>query len=205
MLRVALTGGIASGKSLVADTFARLGAPVVDADVIAREVVAPGSEGLAAVVDAFGGGVLAADGTLDRARLRRYVFRDDDARRRLEGILHPLIRRRMEERLDEHAASGAPYAIAVIPLLVETGQCGAFDRVLVVDAPTDVQIERVMERDGISEAEARSIVERQAGRHERLAHADDVITNDATIDPSSGLEQRVAALDREYRQLAAAG
>lgn len=204
MLRVGLTGGIASGKSLVAEEFAALGVPVVDTDVIAREVVAPGTEGLAAVVDAFGDDVLDADGNLDRARLRRLVFSDDAARRRLEAILHPRIRAIMDVRLEACAEAGAPWALAVVPLLVETGQQDRFDRILVVDVPEDAQVARLMTRDGSSEADARAILARQAGRDERLRHADDVLLNDDAPEPRAALRARIAALDRRYRELAGA-
>lgn len=206
MLRVGLTGGIASGKSLVADAFARLGVPVVDADVLAREVVAPGSDGLAAVVDAFGPEVLDADGRLDRRQLRARIFADDAARTRLEQILHPRIRTAMDARLDAHEQAGAEWALAVIPLLVETGQQARFDRILVVDAPTSVQLARLQARDGASEAEARAILDRQVGREERLRHAHDVIVNDgdSTSDSTrgSGLQARITELDAQYRRLA---
>lgn len=204
MLRVGLTGGIASGKSLVAEEFAALGVPVVDTDVIAREVVEPGTEGLAAVVEAFGDDVLDADGNLDRARLRRLVFSDDAARRHLEAILHPRIRAIMDARLDACAEAGAAWALAVVPLLVETGQQDRFDRILVVDVPEDTQVTRVMARDGSSEADARAILARQAGRDERLRHADDVLLNDDAPEPRAALRARIAGLDRRYRELAGA-
>lgn len=205
MLRVGLTGGIASGKSLVADAFARLGVPVVDADVLAREVVTPGSDGLAAVVDAFGSEVLAADGQLDRRQLRARIFADDAARARLEQILHPRIRAAMDAQLDAHAAAGADWALAVIPLLVETGQRDRFDRILVVDAPEAVQVARLQARDHASETEARAILERQADREQRLRHADDVIVNAGDDTADAALHERLAELDRNYRRLANAG
>lgn len=202
MLRVGLTGGIASGKSLVADAFARLGVPIVDADVVAREVVAPGTDGLAAVVDAFGREVLDADGRLDRRRLRARIFADDAARTRLEQILHPRIRAAMDAQLDAHENAGTAWALAVIPLLIETGQQARFDRLLVVDAPESVQLARVQARDGASEAEARAILDRQAPRDERLRHADDVIVNDSDDTSDPALQARIAELDRQYRHLA---
>ena len=205
MLRVVLTGGIASGKSLVAERFAARGVPVVDTDVIAREVVEPGSEGLAAVVAAFGDDVLTADGHLDRAGLRRRIFADDAERERLEAVLHPRIRAEMHRQLDAHEHAGAPWALAVIPLLVETHQAGDFDRVIVVDTPEAAQIARVMARDGGSEADARAILERQASRAERLRLADHVITNEDVADPIGTIDPQVAALDAAFRRLAVDG
>ena len=201
MLRVGLTGGIASGKSRVAELFSARGVPVVDADVLAREVVAPGSDGLDAVVAAFGAEVLDHDGALNRARLRQHIFADDAARKRLEAILHPRIRERMDRALAAHAEAGHPWALAVIPLLVETGQQGRFDRILVVDASEATQIARLAARDGATEGDARAILARQARRAERLRHADDVIANDA--DDAPALAERVAELDTFYRGLAA--
>lgn len=198
---VGLTGGIASGKSAVAARFAALGVAVLDADLVAREVVAPGSEGLAALVDAFGLGILDATGALDRRRMREQVFADAAARGRLESILHPRIRRLLHERAD--AATGA-YAIVAIPLLAEGGGRAAYpwlDRVLVVDAPETAQLTRLAARDGIDDALARRMVEAQASRTQRLAIADDVLVNAGGVD---ALDGPVAALDRRYRQLAQA-
>lgn len=203
MLRVALTGGIASGKSLVAELFAARGVPVVDADVAARAVVEPGSEGLAAVVAAFGTDVLDDEGRLDRSTLRQRIFGDDEARQRLEAILHPRIRTWMAERLQAYAEAGYPWALAVIPLLVETGQQAQYDRVLVVDAPESVQRERLRRRDGTRDEEADAILRRQASRAERLRHADDVLDNSDDNADHKELVRRVAELDARYRALAA--
>ena len=145
--RVALTGGIASGKSTVADLFAALGVPVIDTDVIAREVVEPGRPALAQVAEAFGPDVLDAEGRLDRKRMREHIFSDPDARRRLEAILHPAIRAEMER---QSQAAGGPYQVLVIPLLAEGGRRDHVDRVLLVDVPEELQIQRVMWRDGVS-------------------------------------------------------
>lgn len=196
-LRIGLTGGIASGKTTVADLFAARGVPVLDTDRIARDVVAPGTPGLREVVAAFGPGVLAADGSLDRRALRERVFANPAERRRLESLLHPRIRAELERR---SAAAGGPYQVLVIPLLVEGGGQTRVDRVLVVDCPEDVQLARLMARDGGTEAAARAILAAQASREERLAVADDVIVNDG---PREALEAAVAALDTRYRQLAA--
>lgn len=203
MLVVGLTGGVASGKSLVGQYFAALGVATVDADALAREVVAPGSEGLAAVTDAFGADVVAADGTLDRAALRRRIFDDDAARVRLEGILHPRIRTLMDARIEARRGAGDAYCVAIVPLLVETGRAARYDRVLVVDAPEAVQIARLRARDGTDADAARAMLARQASRSKRLAHADDVIANGDAVAPDIGVRCQVAALDRKYRALTA--
>lgn len=196
-LRVGLTGGVASGKTAVADAFAALGVPVLDADAIAREVVAPGRPALAGIVDAFGPGVLDALGALDRRALRERVFRDPDARRRLESLLHPAIWQELDR---QSAAAGGAYQVLVIPLLVETGATGAVDRVLVVDCPVETQLARLAERDGETEAAGRAMLAAQATRAARLAAAHDVLVNDGTLEE---LRHKVAALDRSYRALAA--
>lgn len=196
-LRVGLTGGVASGKTAVADAFAALGVPVLDADAIAREVVAPGRPALAGIVDAFGPGVLDALGALDRRALRERIFRDPDARRRLESLLHPAIWQELDR---QSAAAGGAYQVLVIPLLVETGATGAVDRVLVVDCPVETQLARLAERDGETEAAGRAMLAAQATRAARLAAAHDVLVNDGTLEE---LRHKVAALDRSYRALAA--
>jgi dephospho-CoA kinase len=199
MFTVGLTGGIGSGKSTVADCFAAHGVPVIDTDVIARELTAPGGTALDAIRAVFGATVMQADGTLDRAALRRRVFADSAARRRLEAILHPRIRQRVGQRL---ATLTAPYALVVIPLLVETGGYrDVLDRVLVVDCPEDVQVARVMARSGLTHDEIKAILAAQAGRAERLAVADDIIVNTAGLEALRG---EVAALHQRYLALAAA-
>mgnify|MGYP001241812978 FL=1 len=197
---IGLTGGVASGKSAVAARFEALGVVVADADVAAREAVAVGSPGLAEVVEAFGPEVLAADGSLDRAAMRRRVFNDDAQRLKLEGIVHPRVRAALSE-----ACKQAPgtYAVAAIPRLAEGGGREAYpwlQRILVVDVPREVQLKRLLARDGIDQALAERMIEVQATREERLAIADDVIVNDGPID---ALDAHVAALDRRYRALAA--
>ena len=194
--RVALTGGIASGKTTVANLFAALGVPLVDSDVIAREVVEPGQPALAAVARAFGPEVLGPDGRLDRRRLREIIFADPAARARLEGILHPAIRTEMER---QSAAAVAPYHLLVIPLLAEGGGRDRADRVLVVDVPEDAQIERLMARDAVSRQQAEASLQAQASRAARLAIADDVVTNTGHIDDLRG---QVAALHARYVKLA---
>ncbi len=176
--RVGLTGGIASGKSLVAGMFADRGVPVIDTDVIAREVVRPGEPALADIEREFGPDVLAADGTLDRRHLRELVFADDDKRRRLEAILHPRIR---DAAVAQSARAGGPYQIIVVPLLVGSPMQTLMDRILVVDCSVETQVERLQERDAESAAQARRMIAAQASRDERLAIADDVVANDGSI------------------------
>ncbi len=196
MLRIGLTGGIASGKSTVADLFAARGAAVLDTDVIAREVVVPGSHALAALVAAQGGGILDDEGRLDRAELRRRIFADAVTRREVEAILHPEIARELERQA---ALTPGPYQVFAIPLLVEAGLEHLVDRVLVVDRPEEVQVRRLMARDGASREDALRMLDSQATRERRLAAADDVIDNGGAV---TDLPARVAALDRQYRDLA---
>jgi dephospho-CoA kinase len=191
-MRVGLTGGIASGKSTVAAILRELGAVVIDADRLARDVVAPGTPGLAAVVDAFGPDVLTADGALDRAALARRVFDDPEARRRLEGIVHPLVRR--AAAAEEEAAPDGVLVVHDIPLLVETGQAGSFDAVLVVDVPEELQLERMLADRGWSREEALSRIAAQAARTDRVAAATHLIDNTGSL---AELRDRVVAVHRE--------
>lgn len=194
---VAVTGGIASGKSTVCARFAELGVPLIDADVVAREVVAPGQPALAEIRDAFGPGMIGPDGALDRARMRRHVFAQPAERARLEAIVHPRIRARMRELA---AAVAAPYCVLAIPLLVESG--GAYDwvdRVVVVDVAESDQVARLMRRDGVDAALAHDMVAAQASRAARLAIADDVIANDGTLEQ---LRERTDALHARLLALA---
>ena len=191
-LRVGLTGGIASGKSAVADALAAHGAILTDSDVLAREVVEPGTPGLAAIVERFGVDVLAADGTLDRAELGQIIFGDDAARADLNQIIHPAVRARRAE-IFETAPDGA-VVVAVIPLLVETGIADQFDQVVAVDLSEELQLERLMGRNGYDRDEALARVRSQASRAERLAVADHVIDNSGT--PA----QTRAQVDRLWRQ-----
>jgi dephospho-CoA kinase len=195
-LRIGLTGGIASGKSIVAQRFVELGISVVDADESSRAVVAPGLPGLAELTKRFGAGVLTANGELDRRILRNLVFADPQLRRDLEAILHPLIRADMERRAN---AAGGPYLVFVIPLLVEGGNPGRVDRILVVDVDEDVQLRRVMARDSTTLEQARAILAAQASRAVRLKAADDVIENSGTV---SDLRRAVDGLHERYLRLA---
>ena len=194
---VALTGGIASGKSAVTRRFEARGIAVYDADLAAREVVKPGSEGLAAIVQTFGPGVLDDRGQLDRAAMRRRVFADDMARRQLEAITHPRVRSWLRERA---GADHGPYCLLAIPLLAENiAHYRWVDRILVVDATEQAQLARLIRRDGIDEPLARRMIERQARREERLALADDVIENHGE---EAALDAAVASLHERYLALA---
>ena len=179
MLRIGLTGGIGSGKSTVAGLLAARGAQIVDADRIAREVVEPGTPGLEAVVAAFGPGVLTHDGALDRPALAAVVFADPEARRRLDGIVHPLVRARATELV----AAAPPDAVVVqdVPLLVETGQAGSYDLVLVVEADLETRVRRLVGR-GLSEDDARARIAAQATDEQRRAMADVVLENSGTVE-----------------------
>lgn len=196
LFRVGLTGGIASGKSTVGSQFEELGATVIDADRIARAIVTPGRPALAALVNALGTGILGTGGVLDRAALRRRIFRDEAARRTVEDILHPAIGEELER---QSRAAGGPYHLLVIPLLVERHLTGMVDRVLVVDCDPELQVERLMRRDGETRESALAILAAQATREQRLAAADDVIRNDGK---PGALADRVAELDRRYREMA---
>jgi len=195
---IGLTGGVASGKSEVARRFQALGAYVADADAVARELVKPGKPALAQIADAFGAALLHADGALDRRSLRALVFADDAARRRLEAIMHPLIRLALH---DASSRAPGPYVIAAIPLLAEGGARVAYpwlDRILVIDVSRDVQMQRLMQRDAVDAALAGRMIAAQASRRDRLAIADDIIVNQGSMD---ALDAGVAALDARYREL----
>lgn len=193
---IGLTGGIASGKSTVAERFAARGVPVVDADRIARDVVAPGEPALERIVESFGEEVVDANGELRREHLRQRIFDSEEDRQRLEAIVHPAVHAEMGRQV--HAAEG-PYVIMMAPLLVEVGSSVDVDRVLVVDAPESVQIERLMARDGVDRDRALRMLEAQASREERLAAADDVLRND---DGEAVLDDLVERLHRVYTEMA---
>ncbi len=193
---VGLTGGIGSGKSTVADLFVALGAGLVDTDAIAHELTRPQGGAMPALLAAFGSEIADAQGALDRAAMRRRVFADPAARGRLERILHPMIRQLSAERV---RAARAPYVILAVPLLVESGnyrqRC---DRIVVVDCPEEVQIERVMARSGLVESEVRAIMRAQASRQERLAVADDIVLN---ADGVAELDSQLTNLHQKYLRL----
>jgi dephospho-CoA kinase len=197
-LRVALTGGIASGKSTVASLFEQLRVPVIDMDLIAREVVAPGSALLASVLERFGPGVRCSDGSLDRRALRELVFRDAAARRELEALLHPAIQARAAQRA---AAVEAPYLIVVIPLLAESGSASDYDRVLVVDCEESLQRARLAARDGADADLIDAALAAQAPRAARLALATEVIHNSGSL---AALDAQVRDLHARYLRLARA-
>ena len=196
--RIGLTGGIACGKTTVANLFAALGVPVIDTDLLAREVVAPGTPLLAQVAAHFGPAVLTKDGSLDRRELRSRIFADAAERRWLEELTHPAIRALTDERCD---AAAGPYSIVAIPLLVETAGAARFDRVLVVDCDPALQLARLVSRDGITRDHAQTMLAAQATREQRLAVANDVIHNDGDI---ASLRAQVEKLHRQYVQAASA-
>jgi dephospho-CoA kinase len=196
ILRIGLTGGIASGKTTVADIFAALGVPVVDTDVIAREVVAPGEPALSDIREAFGDEVIAEDGSLDRAQLREIVFADNARRTELESILHPRIR---ASALQRARRAIGPYVIIVVPLLYESPMKQSMERILVVDCSEETQLQRLMQRDNDSEAQARRIIAAQASRAERLSIADDVISSETSL---ADTRDAVKSLHESYLSLA---
>ena len=196
-MRVGLTGGVASGKSTVSALLAELGAVLIDADLLAREVVAPGTDGLAEIVETFGPGVLTPDGQLDRPAVGAIVFADEEKRRALEAIIHPRVRER--GRLLEAGAPEGAVVVHDIPLLVETGQPSHFDAVVVVDVPLELQVQRMVELRGMSVADAQARIAAQATRDERLEAATHVIDNTGTLED---LEVRVAEV---YEDLSRAG
>jgi dephospho-CoA kinase len=195
--RIGLTGGIASGKTMVADFFSELGVPVIDTDVIARQVVEPGTAALEEIRGSFGDEVMQEDGSLNRKALREIVFADTAKREQLEAILHPRIR---EETMRQVAAVTKPYMIVVVPLLVESPMSALMDRVLVVDCSEETQLRRLLLRDGENVVTAQRIIDAQASRADRLSIADDVINNDG--DPAKAREQALE-LHQSYLALAA--
>lgn len=199
MLRIALTGGIASGKTSVSDEFTKLGISVIDADIVAREVVSPGSKALQQLVSMFGDRILQGNKALDRAVLREIIFSDESKRKQVESILHPAIRCRSDALILECERNGEPYCIHAIPLLLETGQSGNYDRILVVDVSVNIQLERLNARDNSDDKRSMAIINSQVSREERLAIADDVILNLGTLEE---LKSKVLALHTRYIKLA---
>ncbi|WP_429234009.1 dephospho-CoA kinase [Aeromonas salmonicida] len=197
MYIVAITGGIGSGKTTIANQFAELGIDIVDADVIAREVVEPGTPALAAIAAQFGPEMLDPQGRLDRRRLRERVFSDPDAKAWLNGLLHPLIR---QEMLRQCANARSPYCLLVVPLLIENRLTQLANRVLVIDVDEATQIERTCRRDGVSRAQAEAILAAQASRAERLAAADDVLDNQNDV--AETIKRRILALHETYMAFA---
>lgn len=198
MFIVGLTGGIGSGKSTVTECFEQLGIAVVDADILAREVVEPGTPSLIEIGQKFGNSILDENGGLNRAKLREIVFTDSAKKSWLEELLHPAIRDLMLSRLQN---SSTPYTLLVSPLLLETDQHKLANRVLVVDVPVETQLKRTLKRDGSNEATIKSIINSQIGRAERLAAADDILSNDQ---PSDTLPARVLPLHKKYLELSGA-
>lgn len=196
MLTIGLTGGVGCGKSTVEALFRQQGAPSIDADLITRELTLPGTPALREIAHLFGEHVVGADGQLDRSELRRIVFNQPQARKRLEGILHPRVREEISARIERLSA---PYCLIVVPLLVESGMANLFDRVLVVDCEAADQIARVMARDHCSADEARAIIASQATRESRLAVADDIISNSTNL---GRVTTEVVRLDQQYLALA---
>lgn len=196
MLRIGLTGGIGSGKSSAAAMFARRGVPVIDADEIAKQLVAPGQPAYERIIQRFGKEFVDADGFIDRGRLRRHVFDDPASRRELEAILHPRVRRQIQRQL---RALRAPYCVIVIPLIFEANQQDLVDRILVIDATEDTQVQRVAARSSLADDEIRKIIAAQIGRNVRLRQAHDVITNEGELEQ---LEERVNAFHTRYLDLA---
>lgn len=194
-IRIGLTGGIASGKTTVANMFAELGIALVDTDIIARDVVEPGQPALDEIREVFGDRVIDPAGRLDRRALRKLVFADAGRRRQLENILHPRIR---EEAERQSVAAQPPYHIVVVPLLADSPMKNTMDRILVVDCDESVQMERLLARDAETETQARRIIASQADRNARLAIADDVISNNGSLDD---LRRQVEAMHRKYLSL----
>lgn len=198
MLKVGLTGGIGSGKSAASRMFAELGVPIIDADIIARQLVEPGQNTLRELAAAFGDVILNVDGSLNRAKLRQLTFSDPQIKQQLDAIMHPLIYREIDIQV---ARLQQPYCIVVIPLLLETGKTQSVDRILVVDCPPQIQLQRVLNRDEISEEQAKAIIAAQVDREKRLAYAHDIIDNSKSW---ASLAEQVKNLHNSYILLATA-
>ncbi|RXJ72471.1 dephospho-CoA kinase [Veronia nyctiphanis] len=193
---IGLTGGIGSGKTTVSDLFAEQGVDVVDADIIARQVVEPGTEGLNKIADKFGSGMLTDEGTLNRSALREHIFSHPEDKEWLNQLLHPIIRQKMK---DDCQQATSPYCLLVVPLLVENNLISLIDRLLVVDVSEETQIKRTVQRDGVSRQQVENILASQASRDARKKAADDLITNE---DNSDTLKEQVVVLHNKYLTLA---
>ena len=196
-LRVGLTGGIGSGKSTVASCFQKLGVPLIDTDIISREIVKPGKLCFKLIIDVFGSQILNQDGSLDRSKLKNVIFNDEKAKIKLEEILHPVIYKEIETQVSK---LDYPYCLVAVPLLIETKAIDKFDRILIVDAPEHLQIDRASRRDNISPEIVKQIINTQVTRTERLKYADDVIDNDVKIDE---LDEIITKLHEKYLRLSA--
>ncbi len=196
MLIIGLTGGIGSGKSAVSKLFAELGVPIIDADIVSRQLVEPGQPALQQICLAFSDEVLSANGALDRSKLRSIVFSKPDKRAQLEAILHPLIQ---QEMLHQASLLNSPYCIFAIPLLLEAGQTGLVDRILVIDAPEELRRQRIKQRDQLDDNQIDEIFTTQLQRQARLAQADDIIHNDSDLNQ---LRAQVIDLNRRYTEIA---
>jgi len=205
LLRIGLTGGIGSGKTLVSDALAARGAYVIDSDVVARAVTAAGGSAIAPIRDTFGADFIGADGALDRARMRDKVFSDPNARQALEAITHPLIRAAIDAETERalRRTPTPPYLVFAVPLLVESGQTSRYDRVLVVDCEPDTQVARVIARSGLAEAQVRAIIASQASRDARRDAADDILLNQDI--PLDALQAQIETLHRRYLDIARCG
>ncbi|MDC9725386.1 MAG: dephospho-CoA kinase [Gammaproteobacteria bacterium] len=196
MLKIGLTGGIASGKSTICQLFAELGIPIIDADIIARQLVEPDQIAFTEIVEYFGGNVLLEDGSINRSLLRKRIFSDPEAKKRLESILHPKISQQLQLQSD---AKNSTYCILAIPLLIESNLQKSVDRILVIDISKQQQLERLCQRDSTSPEEGQQIINSQCSREQRLSFADDIIINTSSIDT---LHTLVLNLDKKYRKLA---
>ncbi|HEC85468.1 MAG TPA: dephospho-CoA kinase [Thioploca sp.] len=194
-LKVGLTGGIASGKTTVSNLFAKLGVPVIDADVIAHKLVEPGQPALDTIVQTFGPTIITNDKTLNRAKLRAFVFADDSKRQRLEAILHPRIKKTMQDQVAQ--IQNSPYCLLCIPLLLETQQMDTVDRIIVIDCPVHLQRQRLVERNGLTYNQIEKIIKVQANRDARLAIANEIIYNNSDLEH---LQQQILALHQWYTQ-----
>ncbi len=195
MLKVALTGGIGSGKSTVSDLFAELGVPIIDMDLVARQAVMPGEPALQEIKALFGDDICTDSGELDRKKLRRIIFDNEQKRKQLEAIIHPRIRQHVDSEINQLSS---PYCIIVIPLLFETGRKDSIDRILVVDSSVEEQLQRTIQRDNIDEEYVKRIIASQTDRQTRLEQADDVIHNTGEI---TSLSSQVNALHQKYLEL----